>query len=283
MASAKSTEVLWHYTDASGLQGIVTTGQLRFGDARFLNDRTERVYGERLLERALEEVLSAESDTLTNKFRELLQVLREPYRLYVCSFSATTESISQWQRYGADGTGYCLGFDLRELDRLFDNESVSRYAMVYEEAEQLKILREAVRDSFEQYSRLEAKAGKRKATYIDYLFVGVDIDAALLRMKNPFFHDEKESRYLFRTDEERRSVSLSEPREQYAARGPYIKPFVQLPHRNAGTGVRLPIVRVVCGPRLEPDLAIPSLRRFLAAVDYEAVQVDQSVLAEIWR
>ena len=283
MASGKSTDVLWHYTDANGLQGIVTSGQLRFGDARFLNDRTERTYGERLLERVLEEDFSAESGSLTTKFRELLQALREPYRLYVCSLSATTESISQWQRYGADGAGYCIGFDLRELDRLFDDESISRYAMVYEEAEQLELLRDAVRGSFEQYCRLEAKTGKRKPTYIDYLFADIDIDAALLRMKNPFFHDERESRYLFRTDEERRSVSLLEPREQYVARGPYIKPFVQLPHRSPGTGARLPIVRVVCGPRLEPDLAIPSLRRFLASVNYEAVHVDQSVLAEIWR
>ena len=283
MNAPTAPDVLWHYTDASGLHGIVTSGQLRFGDARFLNDRTERIYGERLLEHVLEEDLSPDSGTLTKKFRELLQVLREPDRLYVCSFSATTESISQWQRYGADGAGYCIGFNPRELDSLFEDEYVSREVMVYDEAQQLELLREAVRHSFEEYSRLDATKAKRKVTYIDYLFADLDIDAALVRLKNPFFHDEKEWRYLFRTDDERRSVSLSEPREQYVVRGPYIKPFVQLPRRKTGSGARLPIVGVVCGPRLELDLAIPSLQRFLAAADYDTAQVSQSALVEIWR
>src|ERR1044071_9100975 len=40
-----SRKMLWHYTDAAGFHGIVRTNCLRLGDARFLNDRTERQYG----------------------------------------------------------------------------------------------------------------------------------------------------------------------------------------------------------------------------------------------
>jgi hypothetical protein len=125
------TSPLWHYTDVNGLWGITTSSQLRFGDARFLNDRTERTYGERLLEQVLEQEVASDPDRVVAKFRNLLRSLRWPDRLYVCSFSGTAESLSQWQRYGADGAGYCLGFDGALLDELLDHDQISRHDMLY--------------------------------------------------------------------------------------------------------------------------------------------------------
>ena len=196
-------DTLWHYTDAAGLHGIVSSGQLRFGDARFLNDRTERVHGEQLLESAFDEFVANHSNDGGKAFRDLVRVLRWPDRLYVCSLSATKESISQWQRYGADGGGYCIGFDVRALDNLLDSEHVSRESMLYHQGEQQLLLRKAIESGFDEYVKLrEREHGDGPKPYYEYFFTDTDIHEALLRIKNPFFHDEEEWRYFLRTDDD---------------------------------------------------------------------------------
>src|SRR5205085_12081442 len=97
---------LWHYTDVHGLMGIIESSRLRFGDAHFLNDRTERTYGLTVLKRVLDQ--SALSHAAIEQIVRSLDPNINPLRLYLCAFSETTESISQWQRYGADGSGYCI-------------------------------------------------------------------------------------------------------------------------------------------------------------------------------
>ena len=99
----------WHYTDANGLLGILGTSQFRFGDVQFLNDATERTYGIRLLKRALTQY--AKGAAFLETMIGSMTINTWPYRVYACSFSGAGESISQWQRYGADGFGYCVGFD----------------------------------------------------------------------------------------------------------------------------------------------------------------------------
>src|SRR6266849_3777382 len=100
---------LYHYTDAAGLFGLVTSGSLRFGDARFLNDSTEFVHG---IDVAREVVAEALLETDGARILERTQHYLSPElvfrQLWVFSLSETAESISQWQRYGADGYCYCV-------------------------------------------------------------------------------------------------------------------------------------------------------------------------------
>ena len=273
-------DTLWHYTDATGLHGIVSSGQLRFGDARFLNDRTERIYGEQMLENAFGEFVASHSNGGT-AFRDLVRVLRLPDRLYVCSLSATKESISQWQRYGANGGGYCIGFDFHMLDDLLDSENVSCQPMLYDESQQQLLLRDAIQSGFDEYLKLRQREdGDGPDPYYEYFFTDVDIDEAVLRIKNPFFHDEEEWRYFFRTRDE--EAASDEVHEAFAVRGTYIKPFVQLPRGPSTHKSRLPIVTVVCGPKLDGDLSVQTVRRFLRGSGYD-VSVEHSRLAAIWR
>ena len=293
MSAPNAPETLWHYTDANGLYGIISSSRLGFGDARFLNDRTERIYGEQLLDRVFDEVVAADSSGITQQFRELVRVLRLPDRLYVCSLSETKESISQWQRYGADGAGYCIGFSRRHLDDLLDEDQISREVMMYQEDAQMKLLREAVVSGLDQYRRVRGTEQEPRSGYYEYLFTDMDIDAAVLQMKNPFFHDEQEWRYFFRSDEDEDEVLDDETetadddeapdvREQFAVRGAYVKPYVELPRARGDVAERLPVVGVVCGPKLDGDLAVPTVGRFLRSCGYR-VPVEHSKLAEIWR
>lgn len=186
------------------------------------------------------------------------------------------ESISQWQRYGADGSGYCIGFSARDLDKVLEEALVSRTAMLYDEEEQLSTLRMAVANGVEECRRLKAK----KSSYLEYVFTDMELDSAMLQMKNPFFRDELEWRYFVRCHEGTTSPHL--PKEEFAVRGALIKPLIELPRRKQEPRPRLPISAVVCGPKLDAGLSVPTVSRFMYSKGY-TVPVEQSALSEIWR
>lgn len=103
---------LWHYTDVAGLSGILSSSTLHLGDARCLNDRTERSYGVTVVEQALKTAIAEGDETgLLARVDGYMDHDLSRTDLYLCSFSATSESLSQWQRYGADCRGYCIGFN----------------------------------------------------------------------------------------------------------------------------------------------------------------------------
>ena len=267
--------------------GIIESRRFRFGDAGFLNDRTERVYGRELLDAVfVEEIARGGDDGLLHDLRQHIQVTRSPDRLFVCSFSATKESISQWQRYGADGSGYCLGFDAKRLDELFDRDMIIRVPMLYSEDEQKDYLREKIRSGVEKYQKRAATAApgdvNRGIGLYEAVFTASDVDDATLRLKNPFFSDEQEWRYFERLDEDRLADDDSD--EEFAVRGVYVKPFLRFPRTRKRTRLgRLPLVAVVCGPRLDIDIARPTAERFLRFDGYFDVKVERSALASIWR
>ncbi|MFA6959105.1 MAG: DUF2971 domain-containing protein [Thermoanaerobaculia bacterium] len=283
-------QTLWHYTNADGLFGIVKSSRLRFGEARFLNDRTERTYGPALIDQILEEErLADDSDGAVSSVGGVLYVSRLPDRLHLCSFSENEESIGLWQRYGGDGNGYCIGFDPRRLDDALDHVGVTRTRMIYNEADQRAFLRQQVRNAVAEYREAKAKGGGSGPSTIEAIMIVGHIDWVAFALKNPFFHDEEEWRYFLTLDNEEDPEldSGDDPdnyiREDFDVRAPYIKPFVLLPAQQHGTRAKLPITSVICGPRLNFELAEPSVNRFLRSHGYADVRVGQSRLAQIWR
>lgn len=254
-------DTLWHYTDASGLWGMVSARQLRFGDARFLNDKTEKVYGERLLDVVFEEESSnGDAPEVVREIRNHMQMTGGPERLYVCSFSEMNDSIGQWQRYGRDGTGYCIGFDRARLDDLLDRDGVMREALIYNEDEQRKHIRSNIHRCVQYYLRSDSE---NKASPYDILTAG-EVAFTAVRMKSPYFRDEREWRIIYYMDHF--EADSDDCDETYAVAGSYIKPFVLLPRpRKRKVMSLLPITNVVCGPKLDRDIAVPTVERFKSA------------------
>jgi hypothetical protein len=109
-------DILYHYTDAAGLKGIVESGVLRATHISFMNDASESVHAGSLL---LEHV-QLEKARATNPLH--LSVLGEmekgiatrpedvaPY--FVVCFSAQENSLNQWRAYGRGEGGFSIGFD----------------------------------------------------------------------------------------------------------------------------------------------------------------------------
>lgn len=275
-----SPQTLWHYTDAAGMFGIVNSRQLRFGDAEFLNDRTERGYGQALRKSIIEAVTKAGDPAgIVRGIDDALDWLGGDH-LYLCSFSANDdESISQWQRYGADGSGYCIGFNTTDLDAVLSPHQAYRAPITYEREEQQRMLREAIEIAVREY---ETSADDSLATsQLNWLYAAIASEVVLRaerQMKSHYFRDEEEWRYFRGVDVNQ--LTLDAPVE-FHTRGQYVKPFIAFPRRDKLPP--LPIRHIVCGPRLDTELAIPTVTRFLTFCGYPKVAVVPSKLRDIWR
>ena len=112
---------LWHYTDASGLLGILQNNELWFTDASFLNDASEMSYAVELTKRIVDKRLK-ESD-LSPAHREYLDSFlrsivshRDNIREYgfvnptfICCFCEEADSLHLWRAYSDHGRGYSIG------------------------------------------------------------------------------------------------------------------------------------------------------------------------------
>lgn len=115
---------LYHYTTATGLKGIVESQELWASDIRYLNDWAEFYHGRGAIKREIrKEIVRREEDPETRRiFESISALLDSPNPLadnpiFVCSFSANRNDLSQWRAYCRDG-GYAIGFPRGRLEAL---------------------------------------------------------------------------------------------------------------------------------------------------------------------
>jgi hypothetical protein len=274
-------DILWHYTNAEGFQGIVTSHRLRLADARFLNDRTERHYGVDLLVEVLDAVARDRPAPFLDEIRSELQDLPET-NLFVCSFSEKNNSMGQWERYAERGFGYCLGFDKAQIIRSIKDLPIELKQISYVHSKQ----RALAESTLKEIMRDVRKPGKEQGS--DDPPLAATVAATLLRaltlqFKNPAFREERDWRLI--REIRRRGVYLETSHQiDFARRGDFIKPHLEilLTRREGEAPERLPLSSVVCGPKLEREVATESARYFLRQNGY-GVPVEHSSLSAIWR
>jgi hypothetical protein len=122
---------LFHYTDARGLLGILTSRTLWATDFRFLNDEQEATYARELFVSALRELPNPALDPAhvaaewPAGFEEVFDDYRgmveqdlgsTAFPVYVACFCEAGDLLSQWRGYGADH-GYAIEVDTDALER----------------------------------------------------------------------------------------------------------------------------------------------------------------------
>jgi hypothetical protein len=278
----RASNILWHYTDADGFYGIVTTNKLHLSDARFLNDRTERTYGTGVVLSVLERLQKLTSNAALHAVQE---ELRKPHttNLFICSFSERSESMSQWERYADRGFGYCLGFSKSEIARSISEKPIELRRMIYSVRRQKAMLQIEIEKLLQEYGLTAGGSRQRSQRAMYALVVALALEELALQLKNPDFREEREWR-LIRELRQRSVKSPADPLLKFANRGHLVKPHIEmmLPSRSTTVHSRLPLVSVVCGPKLERDVAIASATYFLAENGYH-VPVKHSALSAIWR
>src|SRR5262245_20097593 len=105
---------LYHYTDASGLKGIIESQQIWFTSHRYLNDPSEMIFGTG----AAQDVIASVSAQRSRRVKIFCDMLADLFTIgnitksleyLVASFSRESDDLGQWRAYGCDGHGFALG------------------------------------------------------------------------------------------------------------------------------------------------------------------------------
>lgn len=115
-------EELFHYSDFTGLNGLITNKQIWMGDIFFLNDEKEYQLGLDLFQKHLAEQKLKHLDSPFNIFLNALDSIEDVLKQRApLSFSLTEENdlLSQWRGYTKNGIGVSVGFQSSSLKSQF--------------------------------------------------------------------------------------------------------------------------------------------------------------------
>ena len=98
-----SDTIYYHYTTVAKAHKIIRSRKIWLTDYRFLNDRQE-------LKQGYEHFVAALPEKLRPAFKSAFDWHNGLNHHCVLSLSRSSEILSQWRAYAADGTGLALGF-----------------------------------------------------------------------------------------------------------------------------------------------------------------------------
>jgi hypothetical protein len=258
-AELKNPELAYHYTDASGLFGVLSNGELWATDLRFLNDESELHYGIGLADLVLnKKATSVEND---ERRRRLVEFLRRTLSLigvgprasarYAVSLARSGDLIGQWRGYGGFGRGYALGFDLISIQSLHGVEC--REVIYQSTVAQEKI--NSIVDTYLHDAMKVAETDGRRGSIARQ--AAQDVVAVALFTKHPAFEDEREIRLL---------VDATQPKHR--VRGDEVVPYVPVALPHVGNGGIVPSLReILLGPLTSARSEV-GLREFLISIGY---------------
>lgn len=111
-------KLVYHYTNAEGLAGILNSKRIWATDCRFLNDETESQLGVRLAREILRGRLDSTRDDPLRRFYETADSYLDSEaddKNFVFSLSSRRDDLTQWRTYARDGRGFTIGFETSTL------------------------------------------------------------------------------------------------------------------------------------------------------------------------
>jgi hypothetical protein len=177
--------ILYHYTDQSGLLGILQSGTLWATKVQYMNDATEFgisvTLGKGLLAKRLENLQNGnEREALKGVISRLDAIVY--VNICTVSFCRDHDLLSQWRSYSGSGGGYAIGFSSSALSAA---PGCRLGSCIYGPDNQTQIINELIDDMFRQ------KASNSELTILQ---LGAAFERALIScgafFKDPSFKEE---------------------------------------------------------------------------------------------
>lgn len=200
--SERPTDVLYHYTSLDGMVGIVSSKSLWATDIRYFNDAAEMRHTAQLLRNEIALRLERDSTNrkLLEQFREWLSDrLTDGHMVFVASFTANGNLLSQWRGYCPHGKGVSLGFHPDHVSKCADSQGFKVARCIYEVAQQQQLIARVV-DAIESLGneRGETNDSTKRHPTQSYYDVFEEVEGDLLHIaavvKHSSFKEEQEWR-----------------------------------------------------------------------------------------
>ena len=262
-----------HYTDLSGLKGILEANEFWLSDHRFLNDLSEYSYGQELAIKVIKEFLRQESDSnFSTLLKEVLRTVTEVAPVfYVASFSLAQDRLDQWKGYGRTNEGVCLvlknDVTLGREGVLTQIPAIEPMQVIYDLEEQTRRLRATIsifRDEFINrpcdISRTFSLWQRDLAFLVAYEFI---------RFKHKEYSSEEEIRLVVSSE----SSILTNKKPRHRISNGRLIPYVTTKNQLLSYDVKVPLAEVIVGPLATQDSIIRSIEVFLHNTGYENIRV----------
>jgi DUF2971 family protein len=241
-------DVVYHYTDAEGLAGMLRSNSVWATDYRFLNDKSEIVYSRNIAKQLIQKrIVNSDKYPQKNFHKQVAhyQAIDDPSDVFIFALSLEPDDLSQWRGYARDGLGFTVGFCGKRLNEVSADESgeFSFFEIEYDEARQLSVLERALAE-IEKECAFQASKHPKEASAIckaaAYKFDWMaDLRAAA--HKHPSFRLEREWRMLSYVVEDK------ETHVKVRASGLRFVNYTEL-RPKASDSDKLPVIRIGIGP-----------------------------------
>ena len=281
-------ELLYHYTNATGLFGMLTSNKIWATNSRFLNDPTEIEYAIRLVRNVTDGELGRyglpQVRRLQKSINEILDGFEREARVHLACFCAEGDLLSQWRGYGAVGGGYAVGIESKYLGvevlnpNLPDPKPILR-KVIYSPHVQTAIIRDWARAlaRLARAARTHSKTGSAVERFrmFEWYFERF-LSECLNCFKDPAYTAEQEWRLIQFGAWGGRDIGKAE----FRTSGSRVVPYVELDvtPRDGPYKGKLPVKIIRFGPTLDPRVTGRSLQLFCTARGY-AVHYDDNPLS----
>lgn len=276
--------VLWHYTTAEGLLGILDSKKIRASHISTMNDVYEYRYSVGSLVQAAEHRLKLDIDDVSRSMlghlcAELkdLRIDRVP-PVFVSCFTSNVDWTNHWGEYGDRGRGYALGFSTPELFQVAALQAVFFQRCVYDNKTVAALMAEIVLTAERIFKGVQARnsgvaIGELANDFLQFYTWNLGFVAPAF--KGPTFAHEAEWRATLQLPE------YDYSRMTFVARKSEIRPYIELDlvRDKQKSWPQTPLLEVVIGParhEVDKEIALISVRAFLDKLGYNATKVSHS-------
>jgi hypothetical protein len=263
-------EVIFHYTNAAGLKGIIENNCLWATNLSYVNDSKELTLGLSIYREVCEKLMKRKNKSkayhnILKKFFDCLSKKNLSNR-YACCFTCNGDQLGQWRGYASNGQGYAIGFETRKLiGNLAPDAEPSR--IIYDIDTQRIYAEKHVDSLIKGFIELLRKKHKPLSAYTNTILriLEQESEFTILGFKHKGFEEETENRLHL-------AYSDLETTRMLEKNGILI-PYVELKTKN---GKKLPIKQITIGPTIDFDRAEKGVRFLLERYGYRNVKVLRS-------
>ncbi|TAN65498.1 MAG: DUF2971 domain-containing protein [Methylobacter sp.] len=280
----KYPDVLWyrgdqifHYTDLLGLIGILSNRGFWLSDARYLNDAEELHNGANLTVELIQRLLVKKCYA---SFKEVLEGTLEKLNKtsfdhhYICSFSMVADTLEHWRAYAMNGSGICIGFDLKNKTeyphfRLGPNYFTQK--VIYEDNIKIWILLSVIHRYRHEFTQdLKDHSIDFRDDYINSM--ASSLSSVFVNFKNKAFHTEQEVRLVDSSSK----IDFYNKKYHRVSNGmivPYVCTYDTKLKKTSGEELNpdnLPISKIIVGPIASQESTINSIKDFISDLGFDS-------------
>ncbi len=263
-----------HYTNLTGLLGIIEKQQIWLSDHRFLNDELEISYGRSLAIDEITKISATESNYDFAQFLgDIITEIKQPSDRvsYIGSMSLAIDALDQWRGYTYNNDGVCIVFN-GESDLWNKGYShpthIRQQKIIYDKSEQVSVIRKFIskyRSEFDGFKSFQYPFISDLAWLIESQFI---------TFKDSQYESEQEVRLTIQNLDQ----VLKEKPPMHRVKSGLLIPYITTNYISKLTNFqseKLPITEIIISPTSRPG-SVASIQAFLKNKGYGAIPVSPS-------